>query len=254
MSGSGAGFKDHFSGHAGSYAVHRPSYPAELFAWLAGKAPSRRLAWDCATGNGQAAVALAHHFDHVIATDASSTQIDQARAHPGVEYRVEPAEQSTLQTHSVDLVTVAQAWHWFDQPAFEREAGRVLRPRGVLAAWAYRLAVIEPAIDALVYELYEDRLGAYWPPERRHIENGYRDLDIPWPGLTAPPLEMSVRWTLDQMLGYLGTWSALRRYVSERGEDPLDAMRSAFRNVWGDPLLVRTVRWPLVVRAWRKGS
>lgn len=245
-------FKDHFSGHAGDYAAHRPAYPAELFEWLASQTPGRKLAWDCATGNGQAAIALANHFERVVASDASNSQIEQAARQAKVEYRVERAERSSLEANTVDLVTVAQAWHWFDHVAFEREAGRVLRPRGILAAWAYQLARIEPGIDDLVYTLYENRLGEYWPPERQHIENGYRDLDLTWPAIDVPRFEMIAKWNLDQMLAYLATWSALRRYVSERDENPLDAMRGAFVKAWGDPQCIKTVRWPLVIRAWRK--
>lgn len=252
--GPAGGFKDHFSAHAAEYAAHRPKYPPALFDWLAGESPGRALAWDCATGNGQAAVALAEHFRRVVASDASAEQIARAAPHPKITYRVEPAERTGLQPASVDLTGVAQAYHWFDHEAFHREVERVIRPGGVLAVWAYPLARIDDEVDALVFQLYEHRLGPYWPPERRFIENGYADLTLPWPELAAPPFEMTARWSLDALVGYLGTWSALRRYVAREGNDPLKAMEKPLAEAWGDPGETKTARWPLILKVCRKPS
>lgn len=245
-------FKDHFSGHAGDYAAHRPGYPPALFDWLADQSPGRSLAWDCATGNGQAAVALAEHFERVVASDASTAQIAQAAPHPRVEYRIEPAEHSSLAPASVDLLTVAQAFHWFDHEAFHGEADRVLRPQGIVAVWAYPLARIDDRVDPLVFDLYERRLGEYWPPERRFIERGYSDFALPWPEVAAPSFEMTARWTLDALIGYLGTWSALRRCVAEDGHNPLKEMEKPLAEAWGDPGETKLVRWPLILKVCRK--
>jgi len=252
LSQQGDAFKDHFSGHAGDYAAHRPGYPPALFDWLAGKSPGRSLAWDCATGNGQAALALAEHFDQVVASDASAEQLAQAAPHPRVDYRAEPAEHSSLEPASADLITVAQAYHWFDHEAFHREAGRVLRDTGVLAVWAYPLARIDNRVDPLVFDLYERRLGSYWPPERRFIETGYADFEMPWPEIEAPTFEMTAQWTLDGLIGYLGTWSALRRYVAQEGDNPLQEVEKLLAEAWGDPGETKIVRWPLILRACRK--
>jgi len=244
--GRDAGFGDHFSAQAPDYARYRPGYPGELFRHLAEVAPARDTAWDCGTGSGQAALPLAAHFAHVIATDASERQLQQASPHPRVSYRVARAEDSGLPDDSVDLVTVAQALHWFDRDRFYREARRVLRPGGVLAAWTYLLAQVDAAIDAELASFHADVLGPFWPPERVHVDRGYADLDFPFEPLTAPALEMTGQWDLAHYLAYLGTWSAVRRYREARGEDPVAQwMAPRVRALWGEPERRRTVRWPL---------
>ncbi len=246
-------FKDHFSGHAGAYALHRPRYPVELFAYLAAIVPGRRLAWDCATGNGQAALGLAQHFESVIATDASARQIAQAEAHPGISYRTAPAERSGLESGTVDLVTVAQALHWFDFDAFYAEVRRVAAPGGSLAVWVYDLLRVAPGIDAVIRLYHEEIVGPYWPPERKWVDELYETLPFPFEELSNPPFEMRVEWTLADLTGYLDTWSAARRYQKERGEDPLDLIRSELEAEWGKAESVRAIRWPLVLRVGRVG-
>ena len=245
---SGPGFKDHFSAQSAGYARHRPHYPRELFAFLAGVG-GRHLAWDCATGNGQAAIALAAYFDRVIATDASAAQIDAAIAHPGVSYRVASAEASGLEAASVDLVTVGQALHWFDTARFFAEASRVLVPDGCVAAWCYELCTVSPRCDAVVERLYTDITGPFWPPERRLIEERYAGIDFPGTPVEAPAFEMSAQWTADDMLGYLRTWSACQRYQRRHGHDPVELVEDELRKAWGTDR--RTVRWPLTVRLSR---
>src|SRR5437867_9645499 len=164
-------FKDHFSRQAADYAKFRPGYPQELFQYVGSVAPSRQLAWDCGTGNGQAAVGLASVFDRVIATDASEKQITNAEPHQRVDYRVAPAENSGIKSETIDLIMVAQALHWFDLDRFYAEARRVLKPNGVLAASAYNLLHIEPAIDEVINRYYYDVVGPFWPPERKLVEN-----------------------------------------------------------------------------------
>ena len=245
-----AEFKDHFSGHADSYARFRPDYPAALFAWLASVAPERDRAWDCATGNGQAAVALAGHFGRVVATDASEPQVKNAFAHPRVEYRVAPAERSGLEDASASLVTVAQALHWFDLPAFYAEARRVLRPGGVLAVWAYALFQATPEIDRVVTRLYRDIVGPYWPPDRKIIETGYAGIELPFPRVEAPPFWMEKRWSADDALGYMRTWSATQHYRKAHGEDPVPRIADDLAAAWGPG--ERTIRWPLILKVGRK--
>ena len=250
MTDAAPAFHDHFSGHADVYARYRPDYPEALFDWLAEVAPARERAWDCATGNGQAAVALAARFAEVVGTDASAEQVANAFPHPNVRYRVAPAEASGLEAESVDVVTVAQALHWFDVPAFFAEARRVLRPRGVLAVWAYEVFSASPEADRVIHRLYRDIVGPYWPPERKAIEEGYRGYTLPFEPIEPPEFEMKKRWTADDALGYLRTWSAAQRYARANGADPVALVADDLRRAWGEG--VREARWPLVLLAGRK--
>lgn len=248
VTGGTTAFKDHFSGHADIYAAYRPTYPQALMRFLADCCEQRRAAWDCATGNGQTAVAVTRFFDRVIATDASAAQIESAKSHPKVEYRVAGAEKSGLAARSVDLITVSQALHWFDIDRFFDEALRVLVPGGVLSAWSYELCIVEPAVDAQILALYQE-IDDYWPPERRIVEARYRHIELPMPAIAAPDFEMTARWTADAMLGYLRTWSACQRYLCERGIDPVDAIEAPLQALWGQQ--TREVRWPIAMKIGR---
>jgi len=243
-------FKDHFSGHADLYARYRPTYPRALFDWLACAAPGRGLAWDCGTGSGQAAVALAERFDRVVATDASAGQLSHAFAHERVEYRVEPAERSSLEAASVDLVFVSQALHWFDVERFYAEVRRVLSPGGLIVAVTFRQLWVDAEVEAEVEALYRT-VADHWPPERRHVEQAYASLPFPFEWIETPQFVMRHAWRLADLSGYLATWSASRRYLAAKGSDPVADARARFTAAWGDPEQVREVRFPLVVLAGR---
>ncbi len=247
-------FKDHFSGHAAHYSAARPGYPEALFDWLVTITDPLQLAWDVGCGNGQAATALAERLVAVQATDPSAAQIAAAHAHPGVRYLIEPAEQSSLPDASVDLITVAQALHWFEHPSFFAEARRVLRPGGVIAAWSYGLCRVSARVDRVFAHLYDDVLGPYWPPERRMVENGYRELEFPFEEIKAPGLAMHCEWTLPQYLAYLATWSASQRHLKATGVDAVQQEAESFAKAWGDPSRIRAVRWPLGMRVGRSAS
>jgi len=248
-----AQFKDHFSRLAAQYSAFRPLYPAALFDYLVGLCPEHRLAWDCACGSGQASLPLAGYFDAVTATDASAQQIAAASPHPRVTYRVAPAEESGIDAASVDLVTVAQAMHWFDCGAFYREVNRVLRDPGVLAVWSYGNPVVEgEALTRLVTTFYSQTVGEYWPPERRHVEAGYRTLPFPFKEAQTPNFEMSEQWTLEQLLGYLRSWSATGRYVAQHGTDPVVALESDMSQAWGPVEHRRRISWPFILRVGRR--
>lgn len=238
-----AAFADHFSGAAAEYAVFRPRYPAALFTALAQLAPGRDAAWDCATGSGQAAVGLAAHFARVVATDASAAQIAAAAAHPRITYHVATAEASGLAPHGVQLVSVAQALHWFDQAAFHAEVRRVAVPGGVLAAWGYALFELDPAVDALVHHFSEHTLAGHWPPERVHVDAEYRTLPFPFDELPFPAATIEQPLTLAGLAGYLGTWSAVLRYRQAHGRDPVAALVRELGPWWGDAAQPRVVRW-----------
>lgn len=245
----GAGWNDHFSHASDDYRRWRPLYPPAMFAWLASLAPGREAAWDCATGNGQAAGGLAAHFARVVATDASAAQVAEAEPFANVEYRVAPAEASGLPDSSVQMVTVAQALHWFDVDRFHAEVRRVLVPGGIVAEWGYGLALIDDGIGAVVRHFSEVTIGAHWPPERALVEEGYATLPFPFERIDAPPFAMTARWDLPRFLAYLGTWSGLARCRRATGSDPLPALESKLRTMWGDR--EREVRWPLALRAGR---
>jgi SAM-dependent methyltransferase len=245
-------FKDHFSGHAASYARSRPGYPAALFAWLAEAAPRREHALDCGTGSGQAAVGLAAHFARVVATDPSPEQVSHAAAAPNVEYRVARGEESGLPDGWADLVTVAQALHWFDLPPFWSEVDRVLAPGGVFAAWTYLLMNVSPEMDAALERFYTGQIAPYWPPERKMVDDGYASIRFPFEPLAVPPFEMTLEWTLDDVMDYLRTWSAVQGFRRAHGRDPVAAAEADLAAAWGPRDAVRTVRWPLTVRAVRK--
>jgi len=245
------GFQDHFSSRAAGYAAYRPSYPAELFRWLAESSPGRDTAWDCATGSGQAAVGLAPHFFRVVATDASASQLEHARETPRVEYRVATAESSGLPGRSVDLVTVAQALHWLDRPRFFAEAGRVLRPGGLLACWMYNVMQVDQEFDRVVRHLYADIVGPFWPGDRIFIDQAYRTIEFPFPEIAPPRFDMAEEWSFPHLTGYLRTWSAVVRYRQEKGQDPVALVEPELLAIWGDPARPRTVRWPLALRVAR---
>lgn len=241
----GPTFRDYFSERAAEYARFRPRYPAELFRGLADLAPGPRLAWDCGTGNGQAAVGLAAHFRRVIATDASAQQLAHAERHPRVTYARSLETRSGLASATVDLVTVAQALHWFDVNAFFAELRRVLRPAGVVAVWCYDLARVSPEIDRLIDRFAHETVGPHWAPERRHVRAGYQDLPFPFEERPFPHCSMQWELTLGELAGYLDTWSAVRRYRQAVGTDPLPPLIAAISPLWGDPGAPRTLYWPL---------
>jgi len=220
---------------------------------VAAQAPGRRLAIDLGAGNGQATVALASHFRHVVGIEPSDAQRANAARADNVEYRDGSAEMTGVGDATADLMTVAQAFHWFRPEPFFAEVRRVVRPGGCLALWCYGLTRINPAVDAAVFALYEGLLGPYWEPERRLVENGYAGVTVPFTELPAPSFEMHLDWTLEHLLGYLGTWSALKRYQRDRsGADDrtLDDALAAIAAAWG-PEGTRRVTWPLSLRAFR---
>lgn len=241
-------FPDHFSKQAGEYARYRPHYPSELFDYLASISPGYQLAWDCGTGNGQAARELVKHFNRVVATDASSEQLAQAVAHERIDYRLERAEDVSLETHSVDLVTVAIAIHWFDLEPFYQAVRRVAVTHGVLAVWTYHLPVIEPGLDRVLTHYYRNVLASYWPEQIRYVDERYQTLPFPFDPLQPPELAMQTEWDLGQILGFLESWSATRRYQQERGQHPVSVIWPELAETWGEPNQRRSLRWPLYLR------
>lgn len=238
------GSKDLFSQQSSDYALYRPMYPDALFEYLAGLPARKKLAWDCGTGNGQAAVKLAAHFERVVATDISDAQLKNAAQNPKVEYRKASAESSKLTGGTVDLIAAAQAFHWFRRDEFYDEVRKVAAPGAVVALWCYGLAVISPEIDAVVLKLYRDVLSGYWEPERRLVEDGYANIPFPFQRCKTPSFEMKAQWTPTKLVGYLGTWSAVQAYIKKHKTNPIEVVARELAAAWGRDS-AREVRWPL---------
>ena len=210
------------------------------------------LCWDAGTGSGQAACGLADHFAEVVATDASAEQIAHATPCEGVSYRVAPAEDPGLDDASVDLVTAGQAVHWFDPKRFFESVSRVGAPGGAVAVWAYDLFQIpESAAVEEVFHAFHASVEAHWPPERALVARRYADLFFPFEEIPVPPVTMTAEWSLERTLGYLSTWSAVKRCSKETGRDPIADFEAAFAAAWGDPADSKTITWPLILRAGR---
>lgn len=245
-------FEDHFSAQSKQYALSRPQYPDALYAYFASIVSGHSLAWDCGTGNGQAAIGLAQYFERIYATDASADQIANAYSHPKVEYHIEGAEKTSLESASVDLVTVAQAVHWFDFDAFYAEVKRVLKPNGILAVWTYGHALVSPNTDKAMDRLYSKVLSGFWPERIRYIEEKYQTLPFPFEEIEPPSFEMETRWDLGQLAGYLDSWSASQKYREQFGTHPLEDVWNQLSMDWKDEKEKRLIRWPLYFRIGRR--
>lgn len=241
-------FKDHFSS-AGGYSLFRPSYPVELYDFLAQAAPARGLAWDCATGGGQAAGPLAERFERVLASDASVGQLSRRRDLERVGFAASLAEAAPLADGAVDLLAVPQALHWFSFERFFAEAERVLAASGVIAAWTYDTLRIDREVDALVDWMHNDEVGPYWPPERLYVDSRYESIPFPFARLETPELEMTASWDRHRLLGYIGSWSAVARYREARGSDPLPRFERRLERIWPQAEARRRVTWRLTLLA-----
>jgi ubiquinone/menaquinone biosynthesis C-methylase UbiE len=231
-------FKDHFSTQAQTYADSRPDYPPELYEFIASQTKEHTLCWDVATGNGQAAVPLAQYFDRVVATDASMAQLQQAIACGNIDYRCEPAEQSSLENASVDLVTVAQALHWFDFERFYPEVRRVLKPGGLVAAWTYGLLTVNDEVDSIIQGYYSGELSGYWPQERRYVDEAYQTIPFPFSKVETPNFNIERKWTLEQLCRYLESWSAVEKYKKENGNSGVSLIKQQLAPYWTDNCMV----------------
>jgi hypothetical protein len=244
-------WKDNFSKQADIYAKYRPQYPKELYDFLASQVFQKKVAWDCGTGNGQVATQLAAVFEQVIATDASVSQLAYATSLPNLKYRVATAERSGLAANSVNLITVAQAIHWFDVEKFYKEVRRVATEEAIIAVWGYGLLTISAAIDKLLHRLYSDILGTYWDMERRHLDLAYQTIPFPFATLEAPAFVMQASWNLAHLLGYLNTWSSVQKFIAVNHTNPLAKIESDLQQVWGKVQLPRQVQWEIYLKVGR---
>ncbi len=224
--------KDNFSKQASEYAKFRPDYPKDFISDILQLVKHKHTAWDCATGNGQVAVKLAEHFEKVIATDISDTQLSHAPKLENVEYRKEPAESTSLSDNSTDLITVAQAIHWFDFYKFFSEVNRVLKKDGVIALFGYSLFTTSSQIDKVVQHFYVEVTGPYWDPERRHIDKEYRTIPFHFEINPFKKYSIETEWNMDEMIGYFKTWSAVQHYINANNSDPTEELIPKLKKVW----------------------
>jgi SAM-dependent methyltransferase len=237
-----------YSPYARHYAQSRPGYPTELFVYLASLVHQRHLAWDCATGNGQAAAELVKCFDRVIATDISAEQIRQAVPHPRIDYRVAGSERSGLDDRSVDLIAVASAMHWFDLDRFYAEVTRVARPGAILAAWTYHVGHVDPPFDRVLGRFYREVVFNYFGAGARLVDDRYETITLPGAPIRGKDFHVTASWNLDQMLAFVRSWSGTQEYIKQRGSDPVDVIARELESLCGGRTRIHTVRWPLYLR------
>lgn len=242
-----------FADQAQAYAAYRPTYPRALFEYVASLAPGRGLAIDCGTGNGQAAAAIAEFFDRVIAIDPSEQQLKLAPPHPRISYAIGRAEKINANDGSADLVTVAQALHWFHHETFFPEVDRVLRPGGIVAAWCYQMCRVAPGVDEIIDHFYRVTTAPYWSPQRTLVDEGYQSIAMPFEEIRPmTTFRMTVAYDAKQLLGYLSSWSAVQECKRTNGRDLVAEVRPALERAWGDVTEKREVTWPLSMRIGRK--
>jgi hypothetical protein len=239
--------KDNFSSQAANYAKYRPQYPRALFEYINSFVSEKKLAWDCGTGNGQTATVLSEMYEQVYASDISIKQIEQAPEKNNLRYVVESAEKTSLPDHSVDLVTVSQALHWFRFEDFYAEVRRVAKPKAVMAAWTYHLLRIDPETDKWIEEFYTGTLEQYWDKERKLVDDGYQSIPFPFEPINDPGFFIELSWNLEEVCGYLESWSAVQKYISANGHNPVDALHKMLEKSWR-PGEIKKIRFPLFLK------
>ncbi len=244
-------FKDNFSKQADIYARYRPHYPDSLFQYLSSLTEEHNTAWDCGTGNGQAAIALTGYYDRIIATDPSEQQIQNVTPHERIIYRIEKAEENTIADHSIDLLTIANALHWFEFDKFYSEVNRVLKPGGIIAAWSYCYPYISPETDEITKHYHDVILNEYWQYENRLVEHGYKDLPFPFDELKAPEFISEKMMDMNDFVAFLNTWSATQKFIRHRGYNPTDDVKKKLTEVWGEQQTKKKVTWKLVLKVGR---
>lgn len=243
--------KDLFSLQSDYYAKYRPGYPAELFEYIVSFVKERKAAWDCATGNGQAAAALADYFERVEATDISEAQLSNAIKKPNVHYSLSPAERTPFPDDSFDLITVATAYHWLNWKVFHDEATRVAKPGAVIAAWAYNLVSCEnDKVTDIIEKFYYQVVKPYWDYERKYVDESYITVDFNFDPLPEKEFHHSLEWTKEQLLGYLQSWSAVQKYIQENNVSPLLLIQEELNKVWPEDVPL-TFHFPLFLKIGR---
>jgi SAM-dependent methyltransferase len=243
--------KDLFSSNANQYATFRPDYPNDLFDFIFSHVTSFSSAWDCATGNGQAAKVLARKFDQVQATDISEKQMESGFRSANITYSISPAEKSNFPDQSFDLITVAQAAHWFKLELFYQEVKRVAKPGCIVALWGYGLLSVNPDFDVQLKDFYKNVVGPYWDPERILIDASYATIPFPFQEINCPDFSFTKQWNITHLEGYLNTWSATQKYIATNKSNPVTEFISASATAFGEG--AQEVKFPLFMRLGRVG-
>ncbi len=233
--------KDRFSEASAAYARYRPDYPAALFTFINSFVNEKELAWDCGTGNGQTAVVLSNYYKQVCATDISGSQLSQAPVVENINYLQASANQVPLAENCVDLVTVSQALHWFDFSTFYQEVKRVGKPAAIIAVWTYSLLHISEEIDSLISNFHFNTLHDYWDPERKWVNEGYQTIPFPFQTIDTPPFYIEVDWNKEQLAGYIKTWSAVKKYISDKKQDPVETLMGQILSHWKEGTIKKAV-------------
>lgn len=239
--------KDNFSKQSLEYSKYRPSYPEELIEYLLSIVRNKDCAWDCGTGSGQLANLLADHFKEVFATDISENQIKNAVKRNNIIYKIEKAEETSFPDSKFDLITVAQAIHWFDFDKFYDEVRRTLKHNGFIAVIGYHLPRINYIIDKIVDTFYTNIVGKYWDEERKYIDEYYKNIPFPFKEIETPQFTTSYKWSLDQLIGFLSTWSATQHYKENEGSNPIDIIREDLECNWNKDDK-RNLVFPIIMR------
>jgi len=243
--------KDLFSKQSDLYAKYRPTYPKELFDYVVSFVQSKDVAWDCATGNGQAASVLSGHFNKIIATDISAAQINKAVKKDNIEYFIYPAESTPFADNSFDLVTVAQAYHWIKWDQFKKEVVRVCKPNAVIAIWTYyNHTTGDYRIDAIVRDFNKHVTQPYWDHERKYVEEKYETVEFDYELLSVKDFESILHWKRDDLLGYVGSWSAIQKFIKTNGYSPLPQLEDELKNIWPDDE-IKKVSFPIYLKLGR---
>jgi ubiquinone/menaquinone biosynthesis C-methylase UbiE len=240
--------KDNFSQQAATYANFRPSYPQILYDFILQHVDNQGVVWDCATGNGQAAKALAAHFKQVYATDMSAKQVENAVQKPNITYDIQPAEYTNFPPQYFDLITVAQAAHWFNFDKFYAEVRRVAKPQATIAIWGYGMSSLDnPTVDALFQHFYKVITHPYWDKERAYVDAHYKTLPFPFQEIETPNFTIKMTWDLQAIEGYLNSWSAVQHFIRQEGYNPVDNFMTEIRQFWTENE-TQTVRFPVFLK------
>lgn len=239
--------KDNFSRDSKSYARYRPQYPWELIEFITSLVAEKKKAWDCGTGNGQMAALLSNFFDEVYGTDISQSQIDNTKKAANIYYSVQPAEKANFPNSSFNLVTVAQAIHWFNFEDFFAEVKRVARQHSIIAIVGYGGVSVSEGIDKLKIDFYKNIIGSYWDKERKHIDNNYSTIPFPFAEIKCPEFSIKLNWSFEEYTGYINTWSAVQKFADDKGYNPVTFLAEKIKPLWGNEEM-REIKFPIFLR------